>query len=104
ECWNGIRALDYLETRKEVDAKRIGVTGRSGGGAYSWFIAAADERVKCAVPVAGIVDLWAQVVEGSAARLKTGVINGHCDCMFPVNTHRWDFAMIAALVAPRPCL
>jgi hypothetical protein len=104
ECWNGIRALDYLESRKEVDAKRIGVTGRSGGGAYSWFIAAADERVKCVVPVAGIADLWAQLVEGIAPRLKDGVITGHCDCMFPVNTHRWDFAMIVALVAPRPCL
>ena len=43
EAWTGIRALDYLETRPEVDMKRIGVTGRSGGGAYSWSIAALDE-------------------------------------------------------------
>ena len=35
EAWNCIRALDYLETRPEVDPARIGVTGRSGGGAYS---------------------------------------------------------------------
>ena len=33
EAWNCVRALDYLETRKEVDPKRLGVTGRSGGGA-----------------------------------------------------------------------
>src|SRR5262249_19492410 len=39
-----------------------------------------------------------------APRLTKGAINGHCDCMFPVNTYRWDFATIAALVAPRPCL
>src|SRR5262245_1126455 len=45
ECWNAMRALDYLETRPEVDPKRIGVTGRSGGGAYSWWIAATDERI-----------------------------------------------------------
>ena len=36
EAWQGIRALDYLETRPEVDKTRFGVTGRSGGGAYSW--------------------------------------------------------------------
>ncbi len=57
ECWNAMRALDYLETRPEVDPKRIGVAGRSGGGAYSWWIAATDERIACAVPVAGIADL-----------------------------------------------
>jgi len=54
EAWNGIRALDYLETRPEVDRTKFGVTGRSGGGAYSWFIAALDERIKVAVPTAGI--------------------------------------------------
>jgi len=60
ECWNGMRAIfDYLTSRKEVDAKRIGVTGRSGGGATSWWVGAADERVKCIVPVAGIADLRA---------------------------------------------
>lgn len=104
ECWNGMRALDYLETRKEVDPKRFAVTGRSGGGATSWWVAAADDRPQCIIPVAGIADLWAQVVEGVAPRLKKGVINGHCDCMFMVNTYRWDFPMVAALCAPRPLL
>ena len=50
-----IRALDYLQSRPEVDGERLGVTGRSGGGAYSWWIAALDERIKVAVPVAGSV-------------------------------------------------
>jgi dienelactone hydrolase len=104
ECWNSIRALDYLETRKEVDAKRIGVTGRSGGGAGSWWIAAADDRVQCIVPVAGIADLQSHLVEGEAPRLKKGVISGHCDCMYFVNTYRWDFAEVAALCAPRPLM
>ncbi len=104
ELWNAIRALDYLETRPEVDAKRIGVTGRSGGGAYSWWIAAADDRPQAVVPVAGIADLYAHVCEGAAPRLAKGVIAGHCDCMFMVNAHRWDFAQVAALVAPRPLL
>ncbi|XOV93750.1 MAG: acetylxylan esterase [Bacteroidota bacterium] len=48
--WDGIRAIDYLATRKEVDMDRIGITGRSGGGTQSVFIAAFDERVKAAAP------------------------------------------------------
>src|SRR5262245_1201342 len=104
ECWNAMRALDYLDTRPEVDPKRLGVTGRSGGGAYSWWLAAVDERVQCAIPVAGIVDLEAQLNAGYPGRLEKGVIAGHCDCMFMVNTYRWDFATVVALVAPRPLL
>ena len=96
EAWNGIRALDYLETRPEVDRTRFGVTGRSGGGAYSWWIAALDDRIKVAVPVAGITTLKNHVLDGA--------IEGHCDCMFMVNTERWDFDRVAALIAPRPLL
>ena len=96
EAWNCIRALDYLETRPEVDATRFGVTGRSGGGAYSWWLAALDDRIQCAVPVAGITDLENHVVDGT--------VEGHCDCMFMVNTFRWDYPKVAALVAPRPLL
>lgn len=96
EAWNCIRSLDYLETRPEVDATRIGVTGRSGGGAYSWWISALDERIRCAVPVAGTTSLRDHVVNGC--------VEGHCDCMFMVNTFRWDYAKVAALVAPRPLL
>jgi dienelactone hydrolase len=104
ELWNAIRALDYLETRPEVDAKRIGLTGRSGGGASSWWLLAADDRPQAIVPVAGIADLYAHVCEGAVPRLAKGVIAGHCDCMFMVNTYRWDFATVAALAAPRPLL
>lgn len=96
EAWNGMRALDYLASRPEVDPERLGVTGRSGGGAYSWYLAALDERIQCAVPVAGITSLRNHLVDGC--------IEGHCDCMFPVNTYRWDFDQLAALVAPRPLL
>jgi len=96
EAWNCVRAIDYLQSRPEVDPERIGVTGRSGGGAYSWWISAIDERIKAAVPVAGITDLENHVVDGC--------VEGHCDCMFIVNTYRWDYPLVAALVSPRPLL
>ena len=48
--WDGMRAIDYLVSRKEVDAERIGVTGFSGGGTITSYLGAYDERVKVAVP------------------------------------------------------
>ena len=96
ECWNGVRALDYLVSRPDVDAEKLAVTGRSGGGAATFWIAAADERVKVAVPVSGMSDLQSYVDDK--------VCNGHCDCMFLYNTYRWEWTTIAALVAPRPML
>ncbi|HBH54042.1 MAG TPA: hypothetical protein DDY91_19320 [Planctomycetaceae bacterium] len=96
ECWNGVRAIDYLVSRPEVDADRIGVTGISGGGAATFWIAAADERVRCCVPVSGMSDLQSYVTDR--------VVNGHCDCMFLYNNYRWEWTTIAALVAPRPML
>ena len=48
--WDGIRAIDYLLTRKEVDPENIGVTGFSGGGTVTSYLGAFDDRVKVAVP------------------------------------------------------
>jgi dienelactone hydrolase len=96
ECWNGIRAIDYLQSRPEVDPEKIAVTGISGGGAATFWIAAADERVTVAVPASGMSDLEDYV--------GNKVVNGHCDCMFMINTYQWPWTQIAALVAPRPLL
>jgi len=96
ECLNGIRGIDYLISRPDVDPDRIAVTGISGGGAATFWIAAADERAKVAVPVSGMADLPSYV--------SNRVINGHCDCMFLYNTFQWPWTRIAALIAPRPML
>jgi dienelactone hydrolase len=96
ECWNGVRGIDYLVSRPDVDPESIAVTGISGGGAATFWIAAADERVKVAVPVSGMADLVSYV--------PNRVINGHCDCMFLYNTFEWPWVRIASLVAPRPLL
>ena len=96
EAWNGVRGIDYLVSRPDVDPERIGVTGISGGGAATFWVAAADERVKVAIPVSGMADLESYV--------PNRVINGHCDCMFLYNTFQWPWTRIAGLVAPRPML
>jgi Acetyl xylan esterase (AXE1) len=50
EAWDGIRALDYLLTRPEVDRARISITGTSGGGFQTAMIAALDPRIRAAAP------------------------------------------------------
>ena len=48
--WDGIRAVDYVETRDEVDRTRIGYMGQSGGGTMSALMTAADWRLKATAP------------------------------------------------------
>jgi len=48
--WDGMRAIDYLTNRPEIDKTRIGFTGCSGGGTLTSYIMALDDRVACAAP------------------------------------------------------
>ncbi len=96
EVWNAIRGLDLLAERPEVDTDNIGVTGISGGGAISWFLGAADPRIKAVAPVCGASTLDAQIT--------TRTIDGHCDCMMYINTFQRGFKDIGALITPRPLL
>lgn len=48
--WDGVRTVDYLLTREEIDPRRIGITGRSGGGTQTALIAAFDDRIYAAAP------------------------------------------------------
>ena len=50
EVWDGIRAVDYLLTRPDVDAQRISLTGSSGGGFQTALLGALDERIKVIIP------------------------------------------------------
>ena len=55
--WDGMRAIDYLLSRPEVDARRIGVTGTSGGGTQSALLCALDPRLAMAAPSCFITTL-----------------------------------------------
>lgn len=89
QTWNSIRAIDYLVSRPDVDSKRIGVTGASGGGTQAFILAALDERIQCSVPV----------------NMVSSTMQGGCLCEnapgLRVDT---DNVEIAALFAPRPQL
>jgi len=54
QVYENMRAVDYLLTRPEVDAARLGVTGASGGGNQTMYAGAWDERFAAAVPVCSV--------------------------------------------------
>jgi cephalosporin-C deacetylase-like acetyl esterase len=60
--WDGMRALDYLLSRKEVDSTRIACTGNSGGGTHTAYLAALDDRIKVAMPSCYITS-WRRLLE-----------------------------------------
>ncbi len=50
EIWDGMRAIDYLQSRPEIDPTRIGCTGCSGGGTQTTYLMALDDRIAAAAP------------------------------------------------------
>lgn len=89
QLWNGIRALDFLESLPYVSRERIGVTGESGGGTQTFLLASIDPRVAVAVPV-NMISLHMQ---------------GGCLCEnMPGLRLDTNNVEIAGTIAPRPML
>ena len=92
--WDASRCLDFLQTRDEVDADRIGVAGLSGGGTTALFFAALDERVAFAM-VAGYFCTFRDSIYAIH----------HCICNTVPHIMQWgEMSDVAALIAPRPLL
>ncbi|MBT7863999.1 MAG: hypothetical protein HN712_27045 [Gemmatimonadetes bacterium] len=86
---NSIKALDYLLSRRDIDPKRVGCTGESGGGTQTYFLAAVDERVTVAAP----------------AVMLSGHFQGGCVCENAPGLHlRYSNLQYAGLIAPRPMM
>jgi dienelactone hydrolase len=89
QLWNSIRVVDYLESLPDVDKRRIGATGASGGGTQTFLLCAVDPRIKAAVPV----------------NMISAHMQGGCLCENgPGLRLGTDNVEIGAMMAPRPLL
>ncbi len=62
EIWDAMCAVDYLQSRAEVDPERIGATGISGGGTQSSYLMALDSRIKAAAPGCYLCSLYGRLL------------------------------------------
>lgn len=95
-AWDGIRALDYLLTRPEVDPQRIGVTGNSGGGTMTTWLCGLDDRWAMGAP--------ACFVSTFRRNLENELPQDTEQCppdVFPLGLDHSDFL---AAMAPKPII
>jgi dienelactone hydrolase len=93
--WDLMRLADYVETRGDCDAKRMGCAGLSGGGLQTLWFTALDDRVKAAV------------VSGYFYGVKQSLLDMHGNCSCNYVPHLWenaDHGDLGALIAPRPLM
>lgn len=87
QLWNSIRAVDFVESLPEVDTRRIGCTGASGGGSQTFLLTAVEPRIAASLP----------------AVMVSAHMQGGCVCEnAPSLRLRYSNVQIAACTAPRP--
>jgi dienelactone hydrolase len=123
-AWDVMRLIDFLETREDVDASRIGLIGFSKGGIETYLAAAADPRVAVAVPCIGVQsfgwaidhDAWQSRIstiqsafdtaasDSSVAQPGPAFVRAFYDRVAPGIYAQFDGPVMLPLIAPRPLL
>ncbi len=122
--WDVMRLIDYLQTRPDVDAQRIGLIGFSKGGIETYLATAADPRIAVAVPCIGVQsfhwalehDAWqsrvgtiqaavdAAAKQSGVAPIDAAFVRRFYDRVVPGIDGRFDGPAMLPLIAPRPLL
>jgi hypothetical protein len=93
--YDNLRALDYLDSREDIDKKRIGTMGMSMGSTMSWWLAALDERIKVCVDLCCLTDFQSLIEEKG--------LNLHGIYYYvPDLLNHFTTARINGLISPRP--
>jgi hypothetical protein len=100
EIWDGIRSVDYLLARPEVDGERISITGTSGGGTQTALIAALDPRIKLAVPSCYITALPMRI----SNRIFADPDSDPEQDLFGMMSNGLDHPGLLLLMYPRPVM
>jgi len=99
--WDAVRAIDYLESRPEVDPRRIGCAGHSGGGTLTLFTTVVEERIRCAVVnQGGTGHRWPLLIQ-PGSRVGPSDVEQN---LFPAAVHGIDQCDLHVAIAPRPLL
>ncbi len=93
---DAMRAIDYMETREEIDSERIGATGNSGGGTMTSTLMAYDERIKVACPSCFLTTRRAYYYSGGAQDAEQIWVNG--------TNLDFDHYELVSLFCPKPLL
>lgn len=93
--YDNLRALDYLETRDDVDMKRVATMGMSMGSTMSWWLAALDERIKVCVDLCCLTDFDVLAEENGFSRHSVYYY-------VPDLRNHFTTAKINGLISPRP--
>jgi dienelactone hydrolase len=121
--WDVMRLIDYLETRDDIDPKRIGLIGISKGGIETYLAAAADPRIAVAVPCIGVQSFrWAlennawharvgtiqsavaRAAQSEGATLNAQFVRTFYDRVVPGIYSEFDGPSMLLLIAPRPLM
>jgi dienelactone hydrolase len=121
--WDVMRLVDYLGTRADVDATRVGLMGISKGATEAYLAAAADPRITVSVPIIGVqgyrwaldndqwqarVSTFAPAVDGAArdagVKVDAAFVRRFYDRVVPGIYSDYDGGAMLALIAPRPVL